>query len=108
MCIEKSLFALSSLQVCPLSQVKYLLSISEYKCSVLESCEGYGREASVLVERAGSLRSENPMCVREEDTWWPQLGAGSRLQESQGPVGWKNEERRFGVKDLNSLGAWRA
>lgn len=30
-CIEKSLFALSSFQVCPLSQVKYLLSIAEYK-----------------------------------------------------------------------------
>lgn len=33
-CIEKSLFALSSLQVCPLSQVKYLLSIAEYKSRV--------------------------------------------------------------------------
>lgn len=45
MCIEKSLFALSSFQLCPLSQVKYLSNISEYKSSLLESWEGYSSSA---------------------------------------------------------------
>lgn len=64
-CIEKSLFALSSFQVCPLSQVKYLSSISEYKSSVWESCEGYRRSAPLLMEFVVSLKSKDNMCVYE-------------------------------------------
>lgn len=62
--IEKSLFALSSFQVCPLSQVKYLSNISEYKSSVLESCEGCSSRAPFLMECAVSLKSKN-MCIYE-------------------------------------------
>lgn len=62
--IEKSLFALSSFQVCLLSQVKYLSSITEYKSSVLESREGCSSRAPFLMECAVSLTSKN-MCIYE-------------------------------------------
>lgn len=63
-CIEKSLFALSSFQFCPLSQVKYLSNISECESSVLESCEGCSSRTPFLMECAVLLMSKN-MCVCE-------------------------------------------
>ncbi|XP_021489918.1 RNA 3'-terminal phosphate cyclase-like protein isoform X4 [Meriones unguiculatus] len=53
--IEKSLFALSPFRICPLSQTKYLSSVSEYK-SALQSPEG---SSCVL-----ALESKDKMCLK--------------------------------------------
>lgn len=107
MCIEKSLFALSSFRVCPLSQVKYLSSISEYKSSVLETCEGYRSRAPFLMECAVSSKSKDSMSVYE----------GRRVVSSSAGHSWccpedfrrggnsglKNEGRQIRPKALNTL-----
>lgn len=64
-CIEKSLFTLSSFWVCPLSQVKYLSSISEYKSSVWETCEGYRGRAPFVMKHAVLSESKDGLSVYE-------------------------------------------
>ena len=93
-CIEKSLFTLSSFRVCPLSQVKYLSSISEYKSSVWETCEWYRGRAPFVMKHAVLSESKDGLSVYEGrcvvsssiDHSWGILedfrrGGNSRLEE---------------------------
>lgn len=74
LCIEKSLFALSPFRICPLSQVKYLLSVSVYK-SALQSPKGQGSKAPGLVEQGQDVsegkHGESGAAWRASGRRWP-------------------------------------
>ena len=99
-CVEKSLFTLSSFWVCPLSQVKYLSSISEYKSSVWETCEGYGGRAPFIMKHAVLSESKDGLSVYE----------GRRVVSSSADHSWGILEgfRREGELQVGKMEAGRS